>query len=757
MYDVLIIGAGLSGCVMANLCAENGKRVLIIDRKSHIGGKFYDYIDENGILVQKYGFRIIETSDSNVISFLENHGTWIRTTDNTKMLSEDVYYDHRIEGVPSRDSSISECFKDARTRKYFSKYYLEADVNDVQCSDYDKTRCVPKKPLSFQAVPLKGYTEFFKKILDNEKITVKLDTDYFDPDFQTKATQTFYCGRIDEYYATKGIPSLVYMTTYFEFETANENKVQKYPVIDYPDPDTLFVRSVEYKYILGNSSVTDVSVVSREYNTFFKQNDEICIPLKTARNRALYNKYLRLKEKENKIHLLGSTANFDRYCPDTSIIKTFELFDSVSLGQEMTKTKAMQIVNEAYLKILKRPADDGGLETYTAFLLERTEKQGKEELECILYDSDEYLDKLEMLKELEGQLSNPIDPPQLEGMSKQKYDVVDIRNEDITKWVYKNYHTIQKNHLFRHAKYNPETLPEDLFSYTHYFGDYFRTREWTYVSKKKLLEKSRKYYKTNDTVDFTMGLQNVPHLIVSRYSEDITWTDLFDNVTIYNKGKPNLETKHKIINIENVGREGETYIHYIIDNYDNLHDYIIFCQGFPFEHSPRFIDSMLHQYKGYSDYQSLTWRWKDSDDSISWLSCKNKTGIPPMECRQLTKCFYLDDCPIHYELLDKNFKCIYPLSWTDGGINECLIPRVIEREKLGESQTVLDYIYKRLNLGDKTPHCIPFNYSANFGVSKQKILRHSKTFYKNVRDFLLEHPDNGYLVERLWMHFFTGF
>lgn len=128
-----------------------------------------------------------------------------------------------------------------------------------------------------------------------------------------------------------------------------------------------------------------------------------------------------------------------------------------------------------------------------------------------------------------------------------------------------------------------------------------------------------------------------------------------------------------------------------------------------------------------------------------------------MECRQLTKCFYLDDCPIHYELLDKNFKCIYPLTWTDGGINECLIPRVIQREKLTESQTVLDYIYKRLNLGDKAPHCIPFNYSANFGVSKQRILKHSKAFYQNVRDFLLEHPDNGYLLERLWMHFFTGF
>ena len=404
MYDVLIVGAGLSGCVMANLCAENGKRVLIIDRKSHIGGKFYDYTDENGILVQKYGFRIIETSDSNVISFLENHGTWIRTTDNTKMFSDEMYYDHRTEGVPSRDSSLSECFKNIRTRKYFYKYYLEADVNDVQCSDYDKTRCVPKKPFSFQAVPLRGYTEFFNKVLDNEKITVKLDTDYFDPDFQAKATQTFYCGRIDEYYATKGIPPLVYMTTYFEFETANENKVQKYPVIDYPDPDTLFVRSVEYKYILGNNSVTDVSVVSREYNTFFKQNDDICIPLKTARNRALYNKYLRLKEKENKINLLGSTANFDRYRPDTSIIKAFELFDSVGLGQEMTKTKAMQMVNEAYLKILKRPADDGGLETYTTFLLKRTEKQGKDELECILYDSDEYIEKLEMLKELEGQL-----------------------------------------------------------------------------------------------------------------------------------------------------------------------------------------------------------------------------------------------------------------------------------------------------------------------------------------------------------------
>ena len=757
MYDVLIVGAGLSGCVMANLCAENGKRVLIIDRKSHIGGKYYDYIDENGILVQKYGFRIIETTDENVISFLENHGTWIRTTDNTKMYTNESHMEHRIERTPSRESSLGECFKDPDTRKYLSKYYVETDIQDIQCTDYDITRCIPPKPLSFQSVPLKGYTAFFESVLNNENITVKLNTDYFDHQFQAKAKTTFFCGRIDEYHKTKGLPPLDYLTTYFEFETLEKDKAQKYPVIDYPDPDTLFIRSVEYKYILGNTSVKNKTVVSKEYNTFFKENDDICIPLRTTRNRALYNKYLRLVEKEQKVHLLGSTAHFDRYRPDKSISKAFHIFDSVGLGEEMTKTKAMQIVNDAYLRILMRPADDGGMETYTKFLLERTEKQGREELDCILYDSDEYLDKMEMMKEIQGQMSNPIDPPKLEHLLKQKYDIVDLRKDDMNKWLYKNYHLVNKNHVFRHTPFNTDTLPEDFFSYAHYFGEYFSTREWTYVSKKKLLGKSRKHYKLNDNSDFTFGLKEIPQLVVSRYAEDISWTSLFENVTIYNKGKQDLDTTHNIVCIENIGREGETYLNHIINNYDNLHDYIIFCQGFPFEHSPRFIDSMLHQFKSYSDYQSLTWRWKDTDDSISWLSCKNKTGIPPMECRALTKCFYLDDCPIHYELLDRNFKCVYPLTWTDGGINECLVPRVIEREKLTESQTVLEYVYKRLGLGKEVPHCIPFNYSANFGVSKERIHRHSKEFYEKVRSFLLEHPDNGYILERLWAHFFTGF
>lgn len=753
MYDVLIVGAGMSGCVMARLCAEHDKRVLIIDKKNHIGGKFYDYVDSNGVLIQKYGFRMIESSDANVISFLENHGTWIRTTDNTKILHDGKFHHHRSV-KDTRERPLSEVFTDDTHLDYFSKYYVQSDLYDVFCSDYDRIKCIPSKPYTFQCLPLKGYTAFFQKLLDHDNISVKLETDYFDPEFKEKVSKTFYCGRIDKYYRNRGLPELEYLTTYFEFETVKKNRAQRYPVIDYADKDTLYTRSVEFGYLLGRGS--DTTVVSREYNTFYKEDDDICIPLRTTRNRAIFNRYLKLNEYDSKVHLLGSTANFNRYRPETSIKMTFELFDSVGMGRQMTKTRATQIVNDAYQRILLRTPDAGGLETYTAFLMERTEKKGKEELEYILRDSDEYIDKMEMMKELENQRSNPIDDPDLEKIPKQKFVMVDVNFEEISKWAYANYNTIKKNVVFKHEEM--PTTPEDLFSVLHNFCDYLRTDQWTYVSKEKLLGKSRKHYRSNACPDFTAGLTSVPPLVVSRYSEDITWTELIDDVTIYNKGSTEkLDTKHVVKQLENIGREGETYLHHIIDNYDNLHDYTIFCQGFPFEHSPRFIDSILNGYKEYSEYQSLTWRWKDVDESISWLTCKNKSGIPPMECRDLTTCFYIDDCPVHYELLDQNFNCVYPLRWTDGGFNECLIPRVIERENLGNETTVLQHVYKRLNIKKDPPPCIPFNYSANFGVSKERILRHSKEFYENVRSFLLEHPDNGYLLERLWMHFFTGF
>lgn len=710
-HDVLIVGAGLSGCVMANLYAQMNKRVKIIDKKNHIGGKYYDYVDANGILVQKYGFRMMETADPDIIRFLEKHATWIQSTDNTKLRTEgtECFKDHRDHGAlsspgaASGTASLAETFKDLPDHlRYFAKFY-ETDPSQVQCSDYDKIKLRHHKPLSFQAVPLHGYTRFFESLLNHENITVQLESEYTHTLRGSEAT--FYCGKIDELYKNKGIMPLDYVTTYYTFETSDktDKRVQRYQVLDYPDPETLYIRSVEYK-----------GTISREYNTIGEDGD-ICIPLRTAKNKIIYNKYMNVhKTNKDNVILLGATANYESYRPATSIRKAFDLFDI--FGPSGGDRARQVFVEQAYQKILNRAPDASGLETYTRFLRDHP----VHDLECILYDSDEYIEKKPMFDRAalpSPSAQAPISGPDFEKLTRG---------------------------------YGPGREFADI---AHHFGINIRTESWSYTKK-------------NDNPSGRPS--KVPTVVVSRYTEDVSWTELFDDVIIYNKG-PRLQLRPKdlkglqvpdarrVVNAENVGREGETYLKHIIENYDKLEDYIVFCQANPFEHSPRFIDSILNHWDKFDEYQPLTWRWKDVDDSISWLSCKNKTGIPPIECRDLTKCFYLDDCPIHCELVDRNFMCVYPLTWLDGGFNDCLIPRLVERLSLKKS--VLEYVYERLNLGSGTgvPEVIPFNYSANFGVSKDRIRRHSKAFYSNVRTFLLEHPDHGYILERLWMHFFTGF
>ena len=249
-------------------------------------------------------------------------------------------------------------------------------------------------------------------------------------------------------------------------------------------------------------------------------------------------------------------------------------------------------------------------------------------------------------------------------------------------------------------------------------------------------------------------------LIVSRYNEDVTWCNNdrlmpFKKI-IYNKGKHDLDLgKIKPIPIDNVGREGETYLNHIINNWDQLDEYTVFTQGDPFEHCPKFEEIVYKHYHKFKECQPLTYCWKEFDVQCSWFLTTNPTGIPPQEIRDLTKQHWLDeDCKIHVEYLNRNFECIYPLKWLDGGFNNDLIPRLRQRNNIDSS--ILEWVYERLGLSrNDIPKSFPFAFSAIFGVSKQRIRERNKEFYVKLREFLLEHPDHGYILERLWLHIFN--
>jgi hypothetical protein len=186
-------------------------------------------------------------------------------------------------------------------------------------------------------------------------------------------------------------------------------------------------------------------------------------------------------------------------------------------------------------------------------------------------------------------------------------------------------------------------------------------------------------------------------IIVARYTEDVEWTKQFPNVIIYNKGTE-LGNNYNEVFLNNVGREGHTYYTYIYDNYENLADYTIFLQGRPFDHSPNII-SNLHKY---------------------------------MNNKELN---------IDFEFLSENIH------------NSSLD---VERNRYWVCRDIHKSWERVFGVNIENHECI-FGAGAQFIVSKNKIQKNTKEFYKNIINMLeyTVHPSEGYDIERFHKYIFN--
>lgn len=189
-------------------------------------------------------------------------------------------------------------------------------------------------------------------------------------------------------------------------------------------------------------------------------------------------------------------------------------------------------------------------------------------------------------------------------------------------------------------------------------------------------------------------------VVIARYQEDVSWANGIPNCIIYNKSNSQPNTIHPVIQLPNIGREGHTYLHHIITNYDQLDDYLVFLQGYPFDHSPH----LEHKLK----------------DFIYRINEKNEF-IPFEYISQKIVNSNIERCP--------------------GDITLQLIPT-----------------YKKIFNLDKTNHPFVFGAGAQFIVSKQSILSRPKSFYQNMIT-LLDYdinPPEGFVIERFWNMIFTN-
>jgi hypothetical protein len=242
-----------------------------------------------------------------------------------------------------------------------------------------------------------------------------------------------------------------------------------------------------------------------------------------------------------------------------------------------------------------------------------------------------------------------------------------------------------------------------------------------------------------------------PKFIFARYNEDISWIYdypvIADNAIIYNKG-PELSLnkiyKTEIINLSNNpnwGRESDTHLTHIINNLDNIDDYIIFSQADPFDHSPEFIDIVLYMIKNqeFKSFQPLTHGWKINE------------RVPPIENILYDTREYVGPYQIYMETVEER---LYPIGYTDRGILGTL-SHYRNVHRITDITKTLKHVYHILDLN--IPYCgfLKFNYGGIFGVSKDKILKNDKDFYIKLKNFVLKDWSHGFIMERLWYTIFN--
>lgn len=352
-YDVLIVGAGLYGAVFAHELAKQGKKCLVIDRRSHIAGNIYT---ENvaGIQVHKYGAHIFHTSDREVWDYVNqfaqfNHyinspvavykdelynlpfnmntfsKMWgVRTPAEAKAkIAEQVAQLQITEPKNLEEQALSLVGTDVYTKlvKGYTEKQWGRDCRDLPAFIIKRLPCRFTYDNNYfndryQGIPEGGYTAMVEKMLSGTE--VRLNTDYEDlireqPDIAEKIV---YTGCIDAFFGYK-LGALQYRSVRFETEELPEENYQGNAVVNYTDREVPYTRIIEHKHFeFGNQPTT---VISREYSAEWQPGMEPYYPVNNEQNAALYAAYKKLADAQDRVIFGGRLGHYRYYDMDKVI------------------------------------------------------------------------------------------------------------------------------------------------------------------------------------------------------------------------------------------------------------------------------------------------------------------------------------------------------------------------------------------------------------------------------------------------------
>jgi UDP-galactopyranose mutase len=361
MYDYLIVGAGFSGCVLAERIANVlKKKVLIVEKRNHIGGNAYDYYDESGVLVHKYGPHIFHTNSKKVVDYLSQFTEWrlyehkvlahvdgqnvpIPINQNTinklyglNLSEKEVqqFFEsvrRPIENITNSEEVIIDKVGEDLYNKFFKNYTKKQW--DLWPSELDPSVCarIPVRTNRddryfsdrYQLMPKYGYTAMFTKMIDNPLINVMLQTDFKDIVNHIKFKKIIYTGPIDAYFNYK-FGKLPYRSLRFKFETLDCNLYQEVGTINYPN-DYDFTRITEFKHLTGQQ-IKEKTTIVYEYPA---SDGEPYYPIPRPENTELYSKYKEEADKLTNIWFVGRLGTYKYYNMDQVVAQALTLFDKI--------------------------------------------------------------------------------------------------------------------------------------------------------------------------------------------------------------------------------------------------------------------------------------------------------------------------------------------------------------------------------------------------------------------------------------------
>jgi UDP-galactopyranose mutase len=361
MFDYLVVGAGFAGSVIAERLARvSDKKVLLVDRRPHIGGNAYDHYNDEGLLVHKYGPHIFHTNSRDVFDYLSRFTEWrpyqhrVQAWVDGQLLPIPINLDtvNRMYGLNLTSfeldgffAKVAEAREAIRTsedvivskvgrelyEKFFRNYTRKQWGMDPSDLDAQVTARIPVRTNrddryftdTYQAMPKHGYTRMFENMLDHDNIKILLNTDYREIEDVIPFREMIYTGPIDEFFGCR-FGKLPYRSLEFSFETVDKEWCQPVAVINYPN-DHAYTRVTEFKHVTGQ--IHPKTSLVYEYP---RAEGDPYYPVPRPENTELYKQYHALADQTPGVWFVGRLATYKYYNMDQVTAQALTVYKKIA-------------------------------------------------------------------------------------------------------------------------------------------------------------------------------------------------------------------------------------------------------------------------------------------------------------------------------------------------------------------------------------------------------------------------------------------